>query len=380
VDGLRQREFLAFCGFFVLVLAGPPLFFFRSHRSRPLQPTTLLTQTNNNNQQFELRQDNPDRARAVFERYVEVLPSVRAWVRYAKFEMSRARPRAARRVYERAAAALGASADTLEFLTKFAQFEEMAREPDRARAIYRHGMAVLPRDQARELHEALSRFEKAHGDQRGVEDAVLAKRRLEYERAVESDPHDYDAWFDWVRLEEQAVGAASSAAAAAQATAEEAGEGVGGGVGGGPAATAAAAASAAAAAAVQRARDTYERACAGALPPSSADKRYWRRYVYLWIKYALFEELDAGDRDRAREVLRAALKLVPHNGGGVGAGGACGGFTFAKLWLMAAKLELRAGRLDAARRVLGTALGMCPKPKLFKGYIELELAMGHVDR
>lgn len=321
--------------------------------------------------QFELRQENPDRARAIFERYVEVLPSVRAWVRYAKFEMQGSRPAAARRVYERAAAAMGSAADTLEFLTKFAQFEEMAREPDRARAIYRHGMATLPREQARELHEALSRFEKQHGDQRGVEDAVLAKRRLEYERAVESDPHDYDAWFDWVRLEEQAVGAAMAQAAAAAATAEEAGEaGLGGGAGAaGPAAAAAAAASAAASAAVQRARDTYERACAGALPPSSADKRYWRRYVYLWVKYALFEELDARDRDRAREVLRAALKLVPH-----------ASFTFAKLWLMAAKLELRAGRLDAARRVLGTALGMCPKPKLFKGYIELELAMGHVDR
>lgn len=38
----------------------------------------------------------------------------------------------------------------------------------------------------------------------------------------------------------------------------------------------------------------------------------YRRYIYLWIKYALFEELDAGDVDRAREVYRAALKLVPH--------------------------------------------------------------------
>jgi hypothetical protein len=37
------------------------------------------------------------------------------------------------------------------------------------------------------------------------------------------------------------------------------------------------------------------------------------RYIYLWIKYALFEEIDAGDMDRAREVYRAALKLVPHH-------------------------------------------------------------------
>jgi crooked neck len=55
----------------------------------------------------------------------------------------------------------------------------------------------------------------------------------------------------------------------------------------------------------------YERAVAN-LPPAN-EKRYWQRYIYLWIKYALFEELDAGDMERAREVYRAALKLVPHH-------------------------------------------------------------------
>lgn len=46
----------------------------------------------------------------------------------------------------------------------------------------------------------------------------------------------------------------------------------------------------------------YERAVAN-LPPG-VEKRFWRRYVYLWIKYALFEELDARDMDKAREVYR----------------------------------------------------------------------------
>lgn len=55
---------------------------------------------------------------------------------------------------------------------------------------------------------------------------------------------------------------------------------------------------------------------------------------------------------------RACLKLIPHQL-----------FTFAKIWLLAAKLEIRARRLDAARRILGTAIGMAPKNKLFKSYI-----------
>jgi hypothetical protein len=54
----------------------------------------------------------------------------------------------------------------------------------------------------------------------------------------------------------------------------------------------------------------YERAVAN-LPPAT-EKRYWQRYIYLWIKYALFEELEAENPERAREVYRACLKLIPH--------------------------------------------------------------------
>lgn len=66
---------------------------------------------------------------------------------------------------------------------------------------------------------------------------------------------------------------------------------------------------------------------------------------------------------------RACLKLLPHSS-----------FTFAKVWLLAAQLELRQLRLDAARKILGMALGMCPKNKLFKGYINIELQLGNIDR
>lgn len=52
----------------------------------------------------------------------------------------------------------------------------------------------------------------------------------------------------------------------------------------------------------------------------------------------------------------------------------------AQLWVLAAKLEVRARRLDAARRILGMALGVAPKDKTFKAYIELELQLGNVDR
>ena len=47
---------------------------------------------------------------------------------------------------------------------------------------------------------------------------------------------------------------------------------------------------------------------------------------------------------------------------------------------MAANFEIRQQRLDAARQILGMAVGSCPKDKLFKAYIDLELQLGNVDR
>ena len=55
----------------------------------------------------------------------------------------------------------------------------------------------------------------------------------------------------------------------------------------------------------------YERAVAQV--PPALEKRYWQRYIYLWICYALFEELEAEDPARTREVYRTCLKLIPHD-------------------------------------------------------------------
>ncbi len=37
-------------------------------------------------------------------------------------------------------------------------------------------------------------------------------------------------------------------------------------------------------------REVYERAIAN-VPPIQ-EKRHWKRYIYLWINYALYEELE----------------------------------------------------------------------------------------
>ncbi|GLC73188.1 hypothetical protein PLESTF_001345100 [Pleodorina starrii] len=274
---------------------------------------------------FELRYNEVDRARDIFERYVQILPSVKAWVRFAKFEMQNGEVAMARRCYERAVEELGEDGQTEEFFIKFAEFEEKAREVERARAIYRYALDHIPKASAPTLYSRFVAFEKQHGDREGIEQVVVNKRRFQYEEEIAKSPYNYDTWFDYIKLE----------------------EGTGD---------------------VERTREVYERAVAQ-LPPSSAEKRFWRRYIYLWIKYALFEELDVGDVDRTRDVYRAALELIPHKQ-----------FTFAKMWILAAKFEVRQRNVEGARRLLGRALGTCPKERLFKAYIELELTMGHVER
>lgn len=66
---------------------------------------------------------------------------------------------------------------------------------------------------------------------------------------------------------------------------------------------------------------------------------------------------------------QACLELLPHKK-----------FTFAKMWLLYAQFEIRQKNLPLARRALGTSIGKCPKNKLFKGYIELELQLREFDR
>ena len=48
--------------------------------------------------------------------------------------------------------------------------------------------------------------------------------------------------------------------------------------------------------------------------------------------------------------------------------------------LLSANFHVRQRDVGAARKLLGRALGTCAKPCLFKGYIEMELLLGEVDR
>ena len=265
---------------------------------------------------LEKRYGEYDRARAIFERFTIVHPESRNWIKWAKFEEENGTSQLVRDVFGVAIETLGDDFMDEKLFIAYARYEAKLKEYERARAIYRYALDRLPRSRSVALHKSYTTFEKQFGNREGVEDVILAKRRVQYEEQLKLNPRNYDAWLDFARLEES----------------------------GGD---------------VERIRDVYERAIAQ-IPPSQ-EKRHWRRYIYLWIFYALWEELISHDPDRAREIYQECLKLIPHKK-----------WTFAKVWLMKAQFEIRQLQLQAARKTMGQAIGMCPKNKLFREYVEIE--------
>ncbi|PRQ28623.1 putative tetratricopeptide-like helical domain-containing protein [Rosa chinensis] len=274
---------------------------------------------------FEVRYNEVERARGIFERFVQCHPGVGAWIRYAKFEVKNGGDVVrAGKLYERAVEILADDEEAEQLFLAFAEFEEKCKDIDRARCVYKFALDRIPKGRAQDLYKKFVCFEKRYGDREGIEDAVVGTRRFEYEDEIRKNPLNYDSWFDYIRLEESAGNK-------------------------------------------ERIREVYERAVAN-VPPAN-EKRYWKRYIYLWINYALYEELDTGEVERAREVYRECLNLIPHKK-----------FSFAKIWILAAEFEIRQLNLTGARHILGTAIGKAPKEKIFKKYIEIELQLAKIDR
>ena len=273
---------------------------------------------------LEKRYGEFQRARDIYQRFTIVHPEPKNWVKWARFEEENGTSDLVREVFGMAVETLGDDFMDEKLFIAYAKFESKLKEYERARAIFKYALDRMSRAKSTNLHKQYTQFEKQFGEREGIEDVILSKRRVQYEEAVKERPKDYDAWIDYARLEE-AAGDHS------------------------------------------RVREVYQRALAQ-IPPTQ-EKRHWRRYIYLWIFYALFEELDAQDIDSARDIYNGCLKLIPHKK-----------FTFAKIWLLKAQFEIRQMQLTAARKTLGQAIGLCPKDKLFQSYIELELKLFDFDR
>jgi len=293
----------------------------------------------------------PDMRRAteIMKRYVNEYPCAKSFLKLAKWAEYEGKDiELARKVFEGSLVELDQDeVRQARIFRQFANFEERQGEHERARVIYQHAIKLLNLEESHsstnddeeafanarnaneryrrsELYKAYIAFEKKHGKKDGIEKVILTKNRCEYKKRISEDPLDYDAWFEYAKLEED-HGDPSSV------------------------------------------RNVYELAI-GNVPPVPG-KQYWRRYIYLFIYYAIYEELTMNKLERASQVYQACLSIIPHSK-----------FSFSKIWTYAAKLLVRRKDLKSARKLLGRAIGQCGKEKIFIEYIALELSLGEVDR
>eukprot|EP00485_Elphidium_margaritaceum_P022952 CAMPEP_0202711074 /NCGR_PEP_ID=MMETSP1385-20130828/22943_1 /ASSEMBLY_ACC=CAM_ASM_000861 /TAXON_ID=933848 /ORGANISM="Elphidium margaritaceum" /LENGTH=729 /DNA_ID=CAMNT_0049370737 /DNA_START=27 /DNA_END=2216 /DNA_ORIENTATION=- len=295
--------------------------------------------------------DKLHRCRLIYDRYIAQHATETAFVQYAEWEYRQSGSvEFTRRIYETGMREMehdGDEALSVTFYESFAKFEIACKEYDRARTIYQYALDHVARHRVHALFEEYMLFEKRYGSRARIDDVITRKKRLQYEEALARTPCDYDMWFDYIKLEEQNVLHAMARDDNADADGGDVRKDEG---------------------RWNVIRELYERAVSHE-PPIDTDKRYWRRYIYLWIKYAMFEELQCKHMARARAVFSQCLQRIPHTH-----------FTFGKLWIMAAEFELRRHDISAMRRIFGASIGKCPKQNVFNAYIGIEYQLGEFDR
>jgi len=270
------------------------------------------------------REQRLKRCREVYDQFVQCHPVLESFLKYATWEKKLDNLVEARGVYEKALQVLEEDANQPEYFIDFADMEIEAGEIERARKIFQYSLDHVPKHAAEDLFRRYTSFEKQYGDRETIETVILNRKRFDYKEKTEENEHNYDVWFDWIRLEEENGN-------------------------------------------VPIIRERYEMAVE--CKPLVEEKRYWRRYIYLWIKYALFEELITKDYDRARKIYDFCLKnVIPHEQ-----------FTFGKVWILYAEFEVRRKNLQRAKQILGEAIGKTEKKNVIKRYIEILVLLQESD-
>ena len=272
---------------------------------------------------FEEKMGEYDNARNVMYDYLNNIHDLESFLKVAKYEEKHKNFLSARKIYEEGLTELGKDALCQEYFLAFINFELSHKEYDRCRALFKFGLENIEGDKDK-LNDNYIKFEKKYGNSQKLEDMVINRRRIYYEKKIKENNMDYDIWFDYTKLEEE-YGTENSC------------------------------------------REIYERAISNV--PLIKEKKYWRRYIYLWINYALYEECICNNIQVTEEIYKNVLDLIPHKE-----------FTFSKIWILATNFYLRQKNLDKARKLFGISMGMCPKKKIIDAYINIELQLGNNDR
>ncbi|KAH3668723.1 hypothetical protein OGAPHI_002477 [Ogataea philodendri] len=250
--------------------------------------------------QFELRYNEIENARLLFEQFVVAHPDSSTWLLWVDFERTHGDSVNVHNVYRLAAESLRQrGALDAKLVYSWIKWEVSQNNRDKAKQLFDFGFEHLSEKERVELRSDYALFEKQHGETASIEDSVLSKRIAVYEQELAETPSSYDTWWVYLKLVEPLFDERKFGSKLEQAV---------------------------------------------EVVPQSDVKSDWTSYIYLWIKYLIWQE--PRDQEKTRE------------------------FEF----------ELRARKLGAARKLLGRSIGVCGDVKVIKYYIELETKLLEFDR
>ncbi|ODV59862.1 Clf1p [Ascoidea rubescens DSM 1968] len=291
----------------------------------------------NKNKNENENNTNYYKIRQIFSRYLLKFSDTQTWLKWIEFEKSFGTIESIRKIFE-------ISIDSIlklnnndfnsideNLLIDFAEWEASQNEIKRSRAIYEFGLLYLSENKNRLLFDNFTKFEKKFGNKEQIEKSIILKRKKKYELILEKDKTDYDTWWLYIKIIEELYSNLSISEN------------------------------------VEKIRKVFDDCVK--CTPKVVQKDYWRRYIFIWIKYIFWEELNFANISKVRELFKRILKIIPHKK-----------FTFAKIWILNAKFEIRQNDIGKARKLFGMAIGMCSKPKLFKEYISIEIKLKEFDR
>ncbi|QPG76176.1 hypothetical protein FOA43_003562 [Brettanomyces nanus] len=278
--------------------------------------------------EFEERYKEYDNCRLIFEKYTTVYPNASTWLYWAAFEKKHGDATNVKNVYK-----LGLNGIyelgglTAEFILSWISWESTIGEEVAIRRLFEFGIKTLNENEVRKLQDDYSKFVKKYGSTQDIEDSVLNGRKLKYESKLSSNPEDFETWCLYLDLISDPL--------------------------------------------IHLPPSEIEKKFELAISkrPSSSRKDDWLPYIYVWFRYITWEKSRSEDIELLRSIYRRVIKIIPHKS-----------FTFPKVWIGFAELEVKHNNLAEARRVLGQSMGMCPDKEVMNYYITLESNMNQFDR
>ncbi|EAN32759.1 Suppressor of forked protein (Suf) family protein [Theileria parva strain Muguga] len=283
---------------------------------------------------FEERCGEVDRCRSIFNRYIENRPSCMSFLKLVKFEEKYKKTSRARSAFVKCVEVLDPELLDEDFFIKFANFEQRHNNIEGANSVYEQGLKLLDKSKSEKLYDSFISFQKQFKNEY-IDDLISVKKRNEYEDDIALNPDNYDTWFNYIKLEESILENMLKTCSDDKLGAQK-----------------------------DRIVQVYERAIANL--PKDNNRKLWRRYSYLWIFYAFFSELQLDSKERAEEIYLKSLQILPRD--------------FSKIYIYLSQLYLRMGDLKKMRSVMGNAIGLCKKEKIFETYSDIELKLGNIDR